>query len=151
MLLLTLGIALTMLISTRGTFWSILLPSLLVGIGLSLAFPPMTSAAVTGVQATDQGLAAGLITTGQQLGGALGLALVTVVNAAWTPGIAGAHPQAQAIHQALVSGFRAALLLAAAFALLGTLIALVGIKGHTPRQAEQNISTGAYIENELPL
>ncbi|MBO0790503.1 MAG: MFS transporter [Ktedonobacteraceae bacterium] len=131
MLLLTLGIALTALISTRGTFWNVLLPSLLIGMGLSLAFPPMTSAAVTGVQDADQGLASGLITTGQQLGGALGLALVTAVNAASTPSVAGTHPAAEAINQALVSGFRPALLLAAVFALLGTLIALVGVKGHT--------------------
>jgi len=129
MLLLAVGIALTGLISTSGTFWNIVLPSLLVGAGLSLAFPPMTIAAVTGVQDTDQGLASGLIVTGQQLGGALGLALVTVVAAAFTPEVAGMHPQA--ISQALVSGFRPALLLASAFAFLGTLIALVGLKGRS--------------------
>jgi EmrB/QacA subfamily drug resistance transporter len=133
MLLLTVGVALTALISTRGTFWNILLPSLLVGAGLSLAFPPMTIAAVTGVQEADQGLASGLITTGQQLGGALGLALVAVAAAVFTPVLAGAHPQAQAVSQALVSGFRPALLLAAAFAFLGMLIALVGLKGGAPR------------------
>jgi EmrB/QacA subfamily drug resistance transporter len=150
MLLLTLGIALTALISTKGTFWNILLPSLLVGIGLSLAFPPMTSAAVTGVQDADQGLAAGLITTGQQLGGALGLALVTMVSAALTPKIAEAHPTAEAINQALVSGFRPALLLAAVFTLLGTLIALVGIKGSTPKQLEHQMSAEALSESEHP-
>lgn len=151
MLLLTVGVALTALISTEGTFWNIVLPSLLVGIGLSLAFPPMTIAAVTGVQDADQGLASGLVVTGQQLGGALGLALVTVVDAAFTPGIAGAHPQAQAISQALVSGFRPALLLAAAFALLGMLIALGGIKGRTPKQPKQQMPAGALAEDELPL
>ncbi len=131
MLLLAIGIALTALISTAGTFWNIVLPSLLVGAGLSLAFPPMTIAAVTGVQDTDQGLASGLIVTGQQLGGALGLALVTVVAAAFTPEVAGVHPQA--ISQALVSGFRPALLLASTFAFLGALIALIGIKERVPR------------------
>ncbi len=129
MFLLTTGVALTALISTQGTFWNIMLPSLLVGIGLSLAFPPMTLAAVTGVQEIDQGLASGLIVTGQQLGGALGLALVTLLDAASTPVITVLHPQAEVINQALISGFRPALLLAAAFALLGMLLALIGLKG----------------------
>jgi hypothetical protein len=107
----------------------------------------MTIAAVTGVQEADQGLASGLITTGQQLGGALGLALVAVAAAFFTPGLAGAHPQAQAVNQALVSGFRPALLLAAAFAFLGMLIALVGLKGRTPRQPEQQMPVGARVSN----
>lgn len=55
MLSITAGIALTALLLTEGTFWNILFPSLLVGAGLSLAFPPMTIAAVTGVQNADQG------------------------------------------------------------------------------------------------
>jgi EmrB/QacA subfamily drug resistance transporter len=143
MLLLSVGIALTALISTAGTFWNILLPSLVVGIGMGLAFPSMTIAAVTGVQDANQGLASGLIVTGQQFGGALGLALVTVVALAFTPTLAGAHPQTQIIGQALVSGFRPALLLAAVFAFLGMLIALVGLKGRTPRRSEQQVPAEA--------
>jgi EmrB/QacA subfamily drug resistance transporter len=150
MLLVSVGIALTALISTDGTFWMIVLPSLLVGVGLSLAFPPMTIAAVTGVQGADQGLASSLVVTGQQLGGALGLALITVVAAAFTPGIAGAQRTAEASNQALVTGFQPALLLAAAFALLGMLIALVGIKGRIPKQPEQQLLMGARAEDELP-
>jgi MFS family permease len=72
MLLLSVGIALTALISTEGTFWNILLPSLVVGIGMGLAFPSMTIAAVTGVQDADQGLASGLIVTGHSSEGRLG-------------------------------------------------------------------------------
>jgi EmrB/QacA subfamily drug resistance transporter len=132
LVLLTAGVALTALVSAEGTFWIIEIPSLLVGGGLSLAFPSMVIVAVADVQDSDQGLASGVLTTTQQLGGGLGLALVTFIAAAFTPALA-AHPQAQAVNQALVSGFRPALLLAAAFALLGTLIALIGIKGHTSR------------------
>lgn len=135
--LLTAGIALTALVSVEGTFWNIVLPSLLVGAGLSLGFPSVVLIAVSDVQATDQGLASGLITTGQQLGGALGLALVTFVATVFTPVVTGAHPQAQAVSQALVSGFRPALLLAAVFVLLGILTALVGLKGGPAKQAEQ--------------
>jgi hypothetical protein len=125
---------LTALILTEGTFWNILFPSLLVGIGLSLAFPPMTSVAIRDVQVADQGLASGLITTSQQLGGALGLALVTAVDAACTPKIADVHSTAAVINQALISGFQPALLLAAVIAFGGMLLALVGIKEHPSRE-----------------
>ncbi len=64
-------------------------------------------------------------------GGALGLALVTLLAAVSTPVITALHPQAGAINQALISGFRPALLLAAAFALLGMLLALGGFKGQS--------------------
>lgn len=132
--LLTAGIALTAFISTDGTFWNIVLPSILVGAGLSLAFPCIIIIAVSNIQDADQGLASGLITTGQQLGGALGLALVTFVAAVFTPQLIGAHPQPEAVSQALIAGFRPALLLAAAFVLLGIVIALVGIKVRPARQ-----------------
>jgi len=139
MFLLTTGVALTALISTEGSFWNIVLPSLLVGVGLSLAFPPMTLAAVTGVQESDQGLASRLIVTGQQLRGALGLALVTLLDAASTSVMAIGRPQVMFIKQALLSGFRPARLLAAAFALLGVLLALIGLKGSPSRKQEHSV------------
>ena len=56
-------------------------PSLLAGIGLGLSFVPVTIAAVTGAEPGEAGLASGLINTSQQVGGALGLAiLATVAN-----------------------------------------------------------------------
>ncbi|HEU5382986.1 MAG TPA: MFS transporter [Ktedonobacteraceae bacterium] len=149
MILFTGGIALLAgMISTGGTFWNFVLPSLLVGGGLSLAFPAVVIAAVSDVSAANQGLASGLITTSGQLGGALGLAVIIFVAAVFTPIVAGAHPQAQAVSQALVSGFRPALLLATAFAFLGTLVALVGFKGRSPSQPEQAISSGSLAEEE---
>lgn len=149
MVLFTVGSALlTMLVSADGTFWNIVVPTLLVGGGLSLAFPAVVIAAVAGVEASDQGLASGLITTAGQLGGALGLALVILVAAVFTPVIAGAHPQIQAVNQALVSGFRPALVLTTAFALLGMLLALGGFKKRAPAQAEQEVRSAVPVENE---
>lgn len=149
MILFTAGIALlTGVISTDGTYWTIVLPSLLVGGGLSLAFPAVVIAAMSDVTATNQGLASGLITTAGQLGGALGLAVITFVAAIFTPELAGAHPQAQAVSQALVSGFRPALLLATAISIVGTLIALVSFKGRGPAQPEQTMASEPLAENE---
>ena len=69
-------------ISVNGSFVSdVLGPSLLAGFGLGLAFVPVTIAAVTGVTPDEAGLASGLINTSQQVGGALGLAiLVSIAN-----------------------------------------------------------------------
>src|ERR687893_797355 len=59
----------------------ILFPSLIAAVGLGFAFVPMTIAAVSGVEAHEAGLASGLINTSQQVGGALGLAiLATIAN-----------------------------------------------------------------------
>lgn len=149
MLVYAAGIAiLAGVISTDGTFWNVVLPSLLYGGGLSLAFTAVVIAAVSGVSATNQGLASGLITTAGQLGGALGLAVIIFVAAVFTPVVAGAHPQTQAINQALVSGFQPALFLAAAIAFLGMLVALVSFRGRKPGQPEQTVSSESLAENE---
>src|SRR3954469_1349718 len=69
-------------VSPDGSYVSdILFPSLLAAVGLGLAFVSMTVAAVSGVETHETGLASGLINTSQQVGGALGLAiLATVAN-----------------------------------------------------------------------
>ena len=69
-------------VSVDGEYVSDILPaSLLAAFGLGLAFVPMTIAAVSGVSGREAGLASGLINTSQQVGGALGLAiLATVAN-----------------------------------------------------------------------
>ncbi len=62
---------------TGGTFVAdVLGPSLLAAIGLGLSFVPVTIAAVTGTRPHEAGLASGLINTAQQVGGALGLAIL---------------------------------------------------------------------------
>ena len=83
-----------MILIAAGLFWfaqvpaphgsylsDILGPSLLAAVGLGFAFVPVTIAAVTGTEPQEAGLASGLINTSQQVGGALGLAiLATVAN-----------------------------------------------------------------------
>jgi EmrB/QacA subfamily drug resistance transporter len=70
-------------VSPDGTYLGdILFPSLLAALGLGFAFVSLTIAAVSGVEHDDAGLASGLINTSQQVGGALGLAiLLAVANA----------------------------------------------------------------------
>jgi EmrB/QacA subfamily drug resistance transporter len=79
-------------VPTHGSFaGDILGPSLLAAVGLGFSFVPVTIAAVAGVRDREAGLASGLINTSQQLGGALGLAvLATVANTRTSNVLAGA-------------------------------------------------------------
>jgi len=63
------------------SYVGVVLPSLgLVAIGMGLAFVALTSAAVAGVPQEDAGIASALLNAGQQVGGALGLAVLTAVS-----------------------------------------------------------------------
>src|SRR5436190_12830511 len=92
----------------------VLFPSLLAAVGLGFAFVSVTIGAVAGTKDEDAGLASGLINTSQQVGGALGLAiLAAVANAATDNSSAASHLVA------LNQGFRVAFLVGAAFAITG--------------------------------
>jgi EmrB/QacA subfamily drug resistance transporter len=108
-------------ISVHGGFVSdILGPSLLAAVGLGFAFVPVTIAAVSGVPDREQGLASGLINTSQQVGGALGLAVLSAIS---TSVIGSSHDAA-----ALTRGFHSAFLAGAGIALLGLLATITLIR-----------------------
>ncbi|MBV9309719.1 MAG: MFS transporter, partial [Solirubrobacterales bacterium] len=80
MLFVALGLLWFSGISVGGGFLTdILGPSLLAAMGLGFGFVTSTIAAVSGVNAREQGLASGLINTSQQIGGALGLAVLSTI------------------------------------------------------------------------
>jgi EmrB/QacA subfamily drug resistance transporter len=120
-------------ISAGGGFLTdVLGPSLLAAVGLGFAFVPQTIAAVSGVREHEAGLASGLINTSQQIGGALGLALLSTVaftsidNAAAEAG--GAPTPVD-----LTNGYSDAFLTGAGIALLGVFAALFLIRGRDSR------------------
>jgi EmrB/QacA subfamily drug resistance transporter len=88
---LTAGLLYFTQISVHGTYWNDLFPGfILVGIGLGFSFVPVSIAALAGVERDLAGLASGLINTSQQIGGALGVAiLVTVANSRISDLVAG--------------------------------------------------------------
>jgi EmrB/QacA subfamily drug resistance transporter len=122
-------------VSATGSFASdILGPSLLAAVGLGFSFVSVMIAAVSGVRDRDAGLASGLINTTQQIGGALGLAvLATVANSRTTDVMASSHGTAP-VKQALTEGFQSAFLTGAGFALLGILLTLVLIRREDSRR-----------------
>ena len=145
----TVGLLLFTDISAGGTYLGeVLVPSLLVAIGIGLAFVPATIAAVAGVEPHEAGLASGLVNTSRLVGGALGLAILAALATAHTTSrlrAAGTHLTLQVAHAALTSGFELAFLIAAVFAAIGAVIATFGLP---PLRARQQASEahGAAVE-----
>ena len=75
-------------------FWSLFPAFLLSGIGLALAFVPMSIGGLTGVRRVDAGVASGLLNTTQQIGGAIGVAVATTIATTYTGHYVSAHPGA---------------------------------------------------------
>ena len=129
-------------VSWDGSFAAdILGPSLLAAVGLGLSFVSVTIAAVGGVAEREAGLASGLINTSQQIGGALGLAVLASIANSRTSDImaSGAHGPT-ALKQALTQGFHSAFLTGAGFAVLGFVLALVLIRR---RDSRAHVETAA--------
>lgn len=128
-------------ISPDGTYVvDVLGPSVLVGVGLGLAFVPVTIAAMTGTKREEAGLASGLINTAQQIGGALGLAILasianTSTNDAFSSGVTN-----KAV--ALTQGFSDAFLVGALFALAGAIAAALLISTKDSREHAEAARAG---------
>jgi EmrB/QacA subfamily drug resistance transporter len=127
-------------VSVGGGYVSdVLFPSLLAAVGLGFSFVAVTIAAVSGVQEREAGLASGLINTAQQVGGALGLAvLATIANSRTDDALAAGN---SSVPNALTEGFQAAFLAGAGIAVLGVVATLVLVRGRDSR---------AHVELDRP-
>ena len=120
-------------VSAGGTYLGdVLGPSLVVAVGLGFAFVPVTIAATTGVPAEESGLASGLINTAQQVGGALGLAILATVASGRTDKVISSGQHNPAV--ALTEGFQSAFLVGAGFAAVGAILAAVLISSRDSRE-----------------
>jgi EmrB/QacA subfamily drug resistance transporter len=130
-------------VSVGGSYLGDLLPGfLLISVGLGFSFVPMTIAALAGVQPAEAGLASGLINTTQQIGGALGIAVLSAVATSVTnDGLA----SGTAAPIALTDGFEAAFIGAAAIALVGVLVSLVVVRGKDLAQAPEEAVEAAPV------
>jgi EmrB/QacA subfamily drug resistance transporter len=97
----------------------ILGPSILIGIGLGGAFVTATQLAVDGIEGGEAGLAGGLVNTSQQIGGALGLAVLASIATARTDALMAAGENAP---DALTAGFSWVFIGAAVFAVIAAII-----------------------------
>jgi len=131
MLSVSLGLAWFSQISVGGSFLTdILGPSLLAAVGLGFGFVTSTIAAVSGVKEREQGLASGLINTSQQIGGALGLAVLSTIATTRTDHVLAGG---SSLHNALTDGFQSAFLGGSIIAALGFVATLVLIRTRDSR------------------
>ena len=113
---------------------------MLAAVGLGLAFVPVTIAAVTGTKPAEAGLASGLINTSQQVGGALGLAVLAAISTGRTNDVLAAGEPSKAV--ALTEGFQAAFLAGAVIALVGALLTAVLISSRDSREMAEAARRG---------
>lgn len=129
MVLAMLGLLLLTQIPVQGNFVRDLLPgTVIVGLAIVISLVATTIAATTGVSDTEQGLASGLFNTAQQVGGAIGLAILVAVSTERTNTLIsriGNSPTA--MRTALTSGFQSALFVAVGFATIGLIVAVLVI------------------------
>ena len=147
-------------IPVAGTYLGDLLPGLMtMSLGMGLTFVPITLIATTNVHSEDAGLASGLLNTSQQLGGALGLAILSTIAANATAsalGGLGHASSAAAAAAALVSGFRLAFFVGALLMLGGAVVLAATVRrsdvtmidgaGAAVRGAEARIAEGVAEE-----
>ncbi len=130
-------------ISVGGSFAAdVLGPSLLAAVGLGFSFVPVTIAAVTGTRPDQAGLASGLINTSQQVGGALGVAILASIATSVSGGVNPRGRLSPAQLADLTDGFQTAFLVGAGFALLGALAATLLISSKDSRETAAAIRAG---------
>jgi EmrB/QacA subfamily drug resistance transporter len=121
-------------------------PMVIAAVGLGFAFVPVTIAAVSRVSQDESGLASGLINTSQQIGGALGLAVLgTIASSKTTDLMTSAQGDPTALKGALTEGFQLAFMTGAGFAVIGIIATLVFV-----RSADSQAIVGASPA-EIPM
>ena len=124
------GLALFSQISVDGSYWSEVLPAMvLIGIGAGLSFPSVMTLAMTGVRPEEAGLASGLVNTTLQVGGALGLAVLATLSTNRTGNL---EASGHGVHDALTSGYQLAFGVGAGLVVLGLVVAITVIRSGSP-------------------
>jgi MFS family permease len=114
-------------------FWDLFPAFILSGLGLALAFVPMSIGALTGVTQREAGVASGLINTSQQVGGAIGVAVATTIATTLTSRYVDVHPGAAPLGgPALTHGFQITFYVLAGLAGAGALVAALLMERRPP-------------------
>jgi EmrB/QacA subfamily drug resistance transporter len=114
-----------------------LLPAMvLLGVGAGLAFPALMTLAMSGATASDSGLASGLVNTTQQVGGALGLAVLATLSTTRTDSLRAGGDGRDA---ALLGGYHLAFGISALLVLAALAAALAVLPAREPAPATEQV------------
>ncbi|MDN3260932.1 MFS transporter [Streptomyces sp. CSDS2] len=152
------GMLLLTQLEIDSSYPALLLPAmLLLGLGMGTAFMPAMSLATQGVQPRDAGVASAMVNTSQQVGGAIGTALLNTIASSATTSyvkdhLAGAtgKPQQQLVGlQGMVHGYTAAIWVAVGILALASLIAFTFVNAGRPNATA--VTAGEGAEDEVPV
>jgi EmrB/QacA subfamily drug resistance transporter len=137
MVFLTVGLLLFTQVSVDGSYWSDLFPGFLViGVAIPFVFVPVTIAALAGTKPEEAGLASGLINTSQQIGGAVGIALLSTIAVSTTDeALATGTP----VPVALTDGFVNAFWAGTVIAFVGVLVSIFMVRGRDLQPLESGL------------
>src|SRR5690242_15514257 len=113
----------------------------ILGAGLGMAFVPVTIAGTSGVAPEDSGLASGLLNTTQQVGGSLGLAILSSVATSRTTS---ALHSGVALPVALTHGFKGAFIIAGGLCALGAVFAIALLPRRRREPAAEHVQALAF-------
>jgi hypothetical protein len=125
------GLLLFTRIGTVDQFWSTTLPAeLVMGAGLGLIFVPLGNVALSGVDPHDAGAASAAVSATQQVGGSLGVALLTSISVSAANDFFASHaPSATILNDGMVHSFRIGFGWASAFMIVAGVAVLAMVKG----------------------
>ncbi|MEU6217270.1 MFS transporter [Streptomyces sp. NPDC047022] len=141
------------------SYASLVLPAmLLLGLGMGSAFMPAMSLATHGVQPRDAGVASAMVNTSQQVGGAIGTALLSTIAASATTSYIKDHIATAATKrqgelvqaQGMVHGYVSAIWFAVGILVAASAAALTLINAGRPAAA-QVAASGEGVEDEVPV
>ncbi|MBV7699911.1 MFS transporter [Streptomyces sp. TRM70350] len=153
------GMLLLTQLEIGSSYAALLLPSmLLLGLGMGTAFMPAMSLSTQGVEPRDAGVASAMVNTSQQVGGAIGTALLNTIAASATTsyitdhiGSATSPSQQQLVQlEGLVQGYTSAIWFAVGILVLAAAIALTFVNAGRPNMGAA-IGAGEGAEDEVPV
>ncbi|WP_127508812.1 MFS transporter [Actinoplanes solisilvae] len=135
------GLVLLALLDANSGFLEIAIAEAVVGLGIGAAFMPAMSISTHGVEPKDAGVASALISSSQQVGGSIGVALLNTIATSSTASYLATHGGPAA--PALVHGYSAAYWLAAAFVVAAALVSAFLVNARAPKHASEPASADA--------
>jgi EmrB/QacA subfamily drug resistance transporter len=147
----TIGILWITRITPTSSYFDVLGPLVVIALGMGFSFVPLTLTAVSGVKPHEAGLASALLNTMQQVGGALGLAVLATIaiDASKAKLLALHQTTTAAMKLATTHGYTTAFMVSAVFAFTGLLISIVVIRVpmFMPGELELNPEAHATVNN----
>lgn len=137
------GIFILSFLTATSSYWTHLLPAfLLLGLGMGMTFVSTTVAATTGIDGSKAGLVSGLVNTSQQIGSALGLAVLAVVaTSATTQYLA----SGATIANAVIAGYQTAFLSSAGFMVIALLVTIFVIRAPKDQKGSSSHSASGHL------